>query len=374
MPEAKRFNSITEIKRDEWNRCFAGELETYDYFLSLERSHIKGFTHCYYAIMEGETLLAGLPAFFTDYDLATTADGTIKKILASIKRLLPSLVTLKLACIGSTATESCPVAMHPSLTTEKKQEHFSQLLHFFKDDAQAHNTKLLAFKDLSKPSKALYGDILTAHRFHCVAGMPTAVSPINFTSIDDYLSRLSSATRKDMRRKLKKQRDIRIDYRRNVDDIIDDIYAMYLETKCRSDLQFEELTPDYFREVLACTGEGGLCCVYFAGDKLIGANIMLLNEERLLDKFFCMRTDEGHAYNLYFVSWFSNLQYCLDKGLKIYQSGQAGYETKLRLGSVLEENWMYFHHRNRFADRLLKLVSPLLAFDIPEVKLSDKPS
>jgi len=114
--------------------------------------------------------------------------------------------------------------------------------------------------------------------------------------------------------------------------------------------------------------ERGVCAIYFAGNKPIGANVMLIDNERLLDKFFCMRGEEGRHYNLYFLSWFANIQLCIDKGLKIYQSGQAGYETKLKLGSQLVDNWIYFRHRNRFVQALLKLMAPLLAFTPPEVK------
>jgi len=363
MPEARRFDTIAAIARQEWNRCFPSELEDYDYYLAVERSHIAGFSYAYYTVMEGETLLAAIPAFFTAYDLATTADGWVKKILLSIQRIFPSLLTLKLACLGSFATETCAIAMHPSCDEARKRELFAQLLAFFEEDTKARGIHLLALKDINAANKHLFADPIATHGFHGVPGMPTAISRIDFKSIDAYLASLSGATRKDMRRKLRKQNEVRVEYRRNIDDIIDEIYAMYVETKGRSDLQFEELTPDYFREVLSLGG--GLCALYYAGDTPIGANLMLVNEERLLDKFFCMRTQSGQDYNLYFVSWFSNLQFCLDKDLKIYQSGQAGYETKLRLGSALLENWMYFRHRNRMLDRLLKLASPLLVFDVP---------
>ena len=364
MPEAKRFNTITDISRDEWNRCFPNELEDYDYLLALERSHIPGFTLCIYALMDGETLLAGFHAFFTDYDLATTADGGVRSLLLGIKRVFPRLLTLKLGCIGSFATETCQIAMNPNSTLEQKQGWFRQLMDCFMQDCSIHRTKLLAFKDINNANKELFGGILQDTGFHCVAGMPTAVSAINFSTIDDYFLQLSSGTRKDMRRKLKKQGELHIETTRDIEPYIEEIYAMYLETRSRSDLQFEELTREYFREM--AQSPHGVCTLYFHENKLIGCNVMLAGHGRLLDKFFCMHSVEGQGHNLYFVSWFANMHYCLDNNLKTYQSGQAGYETKLRLGSCMEDNWMYFHHRNRLVNCLLKMVSPLLAFDVPE--------
>ncbi len=357
MAEARRVETIAAIAREEWNSCFPHCLEDYDYCLAVERAVVPGFTFCYYTLTEGDTLLAAFPAFYTKYDLATTADGTIKKILTVLR------AKLNLACIGSFATETCLIAFHPDATPDQKRAWFAGLLAFFKRDARAHRTGLLAFKDVSDANKTIAHEILAAHGFTCVAGMPTAVSPVTFKTIDDYIATLSANARKDIRRKIKKNPGIEITHTRDIEPYLDDIYSMYLETKSRSDLQFEELTRDYFRNV--AQSRNGICSLYILNGKLIACNVMLEGHSRLLDKFFCMRELEGQEHNLYFISWIANLQYCLDKAYTTYQSGQAGYETKLRLGSQLENNWMYFHHRNALVNALLKLAAPLMAFDVP---------
>ena len=87
---------------------------------------------------------------------------------------------------------------------------------------------------------------------------------------------------------------------------------------------------------------------------------MLKDEASLLDKFFCSG-DEARAYNLYFVSWFENLRYCLAHGYRTYRSGQASYTIKRRLKSRFEPNTMYFRHRRPWMNALLQRVVPLLA-------------
>jgi hypothetical protein len=72
---------------------------------------------------------------------------------------------------------------------------------------------------------------------------------------------------------------------------------------------------------------------------------------------------EGRKYNLYYLSWFNNLHYCLEEGIGRYQSGQAYYENKLKLGSKLTANTMHFKHRSFAVQRLLRLLAPLLSFD-----------
>ena len=146
-------------------------------------------------------------------------------------------------------------------------------------------------------------------------------------------------------------------------EFLPEVMALYRDTRNRSELQFEELTSAYFQGVLDRMSGRSFCAFYFVGSKLLAANLILHDERVAIDKFFCMYGDKGRPYNLYFLSWFTNLRYCLDNGLSRYQSGQANYENKLRLGSKLTANAMYFRHRNPLLQGLLRLVSPLFAAD-----------
>jgi predicted N-acyltransferase len=193
--------------------------------------------------------------------------------------------------------------------------------------------------------------------------MPSAELTIDFADLDGYLARLSHATRRDMRRKLKSLAELRIEVVHDLAGLEPRIAELYRQTRARSDLQFEDLTAAYFTGVLARMGERALCVLYWAGDDLVGFNLLLQDGTTLLDKFFCMETERGPGLNLYFVSWFTNVRLCLERGLGRYQSGQAGYETKLRLGSRLVGADMYFHHRRPLVNRALQWAAPLLADD-----------
>lgn len=64
------------------------------------------------------------------------------------------------------------------------------------------------------------------------------------------------------------------------------------------------------------------------------------------------------------LSWFQNLELCLKDGLTRYQSGQAAYVNKLRLGSTLLQTSMYFRHRNPVVNGVLRIVAPLFSADL----------
>lgn len=350
--------SIEQIGRDRWNALYPAHLERYEYLLAVERSGMKDFGWRYVVAQHQEHLIAAVPAFLTDYSLDTTLPGVGRRFVAGLRRIRPRALKLRLACMGSPCTETIGAGFLPELDVVGRRVILEGMLRAFESEARANDCALLGLKDVPIAQQEIWKDAARASGFRQLPGMPSASLDVNFTSIDQYLKSLSAGARRDMRRKLRARSQIRIERRHNIDDVLDEVVALYAQTRCRAELQFEELTPEYFRGVLAQV-PGASCALYFVHDRLLAANLLIENRQVLLDKFFCMNAEAGRAFNLYFLSWFANVEYCLQRGLHRYLSGQAGYANKLRLGSELGRTWLYFRHRNAFINAALQVVAPL---------------
>lgn len=363
--QVRVLHSLSEVNAQDWNACFANELENYEYLYAVEQAAIKGFAWRYVVAQSHGRMIAAMPAFLTDYALDTTLDdGTLRRTIRRIRKWFPHFLTMKLACLGSPETECGLVGFHPDVLDVDKTPLLAQLIDGFEQHAKLSGCALLGIKDVPAQHKHLWER--AAPTYCALPGMATAHLDIDFAHVDDYLARLSYQSRKDMRRKLKAAHNIRIEPHTNIDDVLPQVLALYHDTKARSEFQFEELTENYFRGVLAGMPGRSLCTLYWHDDRLLAANLMLKDAHTLLDKFFCMDGVRGRAHNLYFVSWFHNLQFCLDHGISRYQSGQACLENKLRLKSQLNPNWMLFRHRNPVIGRVLRLIAPLLAMNEEE--------
>ncbi len=363
MLEVKIFDTLRQINRDSWNLCFTNEVENYDYLLATEEAGIKGFKWRYVTIWRDDMLIAAMPAFLSDYDLDTTLQGVGKKITNTIRSAFPKLLTLKLACLGSPCTEAGVIGFNANISENEKPELIKAILLEFEKYAAQQKCKLIGIKDIPKPSLPIWKPGFEAYKYADLPSLPTAHLDINFANTEEYIVRLSYKMRKNMRQKLKSLEAVRVVNTNNIDALLPEIMALYNDTRGRSEWQFEELTKEYFTNVLANMHSNAFCTLYYVEDKLLAANLLIRNEEVLVDKFFCMNSEIGRDYNLYFLSWFNNINYCLQHGIKRYQSGQAYYENKVRLGSQLTPNFMYFKHRNILAQGVLKLVAPLLAAD-----------
>jgi hypothetical protein len=401
--------SIAEVGRDAWDACFPSELEAYDYLAAIEHARLDGFEFRYASVSEGGRVLACMPAFHTMYSLATTLDpGSVKRAIEGVQKRVPKFMRLKLGCLGSPETECGLVGFHPSVPETRKADLLDALVTAFEADAKASGCYLLAVKD-APASDPLWDGIAARHRYTPMPGMATAHLDIDFKTTDEYLARFSASARKDMRRKLRSLANLRIEHRHSIDDVLEEVYALYLQTMQRADLHLNTLPKAYFTNVLAEMGERALITLYYTRDgaasqpaavgsvvepaagsmnangerkggdnngggdsnlpgkgPLIAANLHLVDETRLLDKFFVMDGEAGPAHNLYFVSWFVNLQYCLDRGIPHYQSGQACYDVKLRLKSYLKTNRLLFKHVKPGVNRIFRAAAPLFALDDTE--------
>lgn len=363
MPEARVLRSIGEVGREAWDACFLGALEGHDYLAAVEAAGLSGFDWRYAVVEEDGRIVAAAPGFFTDYSLDTTLTDLGRRLVAATRKLAPRAFTVRMACLGSPCTEDVGLGFAPDLAPERRAEALHALLQAFEAAAAQAGCWLLAIKDAPEADRAVWSQATRAIGYQPTPGMPTAVLPIDFADLDGYLAKLSHATRKDMRRKLKSLAGLRVEVVGDLAGLEPRILDLYRQTRERSDLQFEDLTAAYFTGVLERMGDRALCVLYWSGEELIGFNLLLQDGETLLDKFFCMESARGPALNLYFVSWFTNVRLCLERGLKRYQSGQAAYENKLRLGSRLIGADMYFRHRRPLVNRALQWAAPLLADD-----------
>ncbi len=357
--------SVQAIAPADWDACFPGDPEGWAYHRAVEDAGLPGFAVLAFEVRRDGRVVLVAPAFTTEYRLDTTVQGTLKRLLAPFTGLL----TLRLLCLGSHAADKCHLGFAPGLGEQARAEALDTLLAGMDAFAAAHGIGLLAVKDLaeSDATEAVLAGFKAAG-FACQPSLPNAVLALPFADEESYLASLSKATRKDIRRKLKSEAGLRIELRRGAEalDRIDAMLELYERQRARSGVdfeQFEQLNPAYFRNVLTGMGAAALVFFYWAGAELVGFNLCLAGEARFIDKFIGLREPQARAFDLYVVSWMTNLRYCLEHRIPLMQTGQTAYAMKRRLGSALPPNWLLFRHRWRLFDRLLRLLGPLLAPD-----------
>ena len=347
-------STIEAFSAEEWNRLFPGEIEDWSYYRATERAHLEGFEWLYFGVRVDGRLRAAVPAFVTDYRLDTTLDGTLRRVVGALAQAVPTLLRPRMLALGSPVAETMHAGFSPDAESVERRRLFDCILDSAEAQAARHRAQLFAVKDAGDALKTLWEDCLRARGMRRQPGLATATLRLPYASIDEYLASLGRATRKDLRRKLRARAALRIEWRRDLAGVREHAMRLYRDTLARADMALEELTPAFFDNVLADLGERASCVCYWRGDELVAFNLVLRDGQRLIDKYIGMDYACARELNLYYVSWMENVRYAIEHGIGLYQSGQGLPDEKLRLGSTLTGNDLWYRHRVGWIDGTMK--------------------
>ncbi|MBS1189249.1 MAG: family N-acetyltransferase [Rhodocyclaceae bacterium] len=308
---------------------------------------------------------AGMPGFFADFDLLTTADGDTLDLVNSLpgSRWLRRLLNWRTCFFGTTASEYAPLpasvapeALPPALL-----------------EAWSKRSRLLIVKDIPDDSPLLpaadrqYAAAFVAacveRGFILVEGQALAYVPIDFACPEDYLARLSPGRRKDIRRKLRARERLQLKVLPTGCEALRDpdflavLYDLYREVYAQSEIHFDLLTPDFFRAILQDGNLDGHLFLYYGDGELIGFNLCFVHDGMLIDKYVGFRYPAARQHNLYFVSWMENLAFARERGLSHYVAGWTDPEIKAYLGARFTFTRHAVYVRNPLLRSLLKRIS-----------------
>ena len=296
----------------------------------------------------------GAPAFLADFDLLTTADARLRRLIARLplSGYWSRLLRPRTCFIGTTVSEYAllPRAPAPDALVASLMRQY----------ARAH--PWLIVKDIPQRSPLLDADAnafadALAHACQgagwvLLQGQALAYVPVDFASTDEYLARLSSGRRRDIRRKLRARSELQVEALPTGDPgfadaaLLEEFYALYLAVYAQSEIHFDRLSPEFFRAMLRDGDSGGVVFVYRHDGRMIGYNICFVAHGNLLDKYVGFRYPQARQYNLYFVSWMHNLDYACAHGLRHYIAGWTDPEIKAYLGASFTFTRHAVHVRN----------------------------
>lgn len=280
----------------------------------------------------------GAPLFEAPFDLLTTADPDLRRRIDALpfQRRLRRRLTWRTTFAGTTVSEyalfdpmSDPVAVARAWARDLARRH---ALFIVKD--LALDSPLTSASD--RAWTARFVDAAKEAGYLIVEGQALAYVPIDFASVDEYLSRLSASRRKNLRRKLRSRERLQVDTIPTgeafaADATVDAFHALFENVHAQSDVHFDEPGRDFFAAALR--HPGGVVFTYRQGGTLIGWNLCYEHEGRLLDKYVGFAYPAARDADLYFVSWFVNLEYALARRLTHYVAGWTDPAVKASLGA-----------------------------------------
>lgn len=354
-------DSVTKVKKDDWDSIFGDIPEGYQFYKTLEESGLEDFAFYYIVLYQDNKVILIAPLFVTDFNLDIAAEGGIEKVIQGIRKyIFPKFLIFKTLFCGSPFGENGILGLKKD--KGKKNALLNELIKIMHELCREKNINLILFKDFLKEDTLLL-DSLLSRGFLKVKSFPSVITELNFPSFDGYLRSLSYSTRKSLRKKIKRaysSADIKVRIRENIDDIASEVFRLYENTYHSSATKFERLTEEFFIKAGKNLTPHCKFFLYYVNGKLSAFNLCLVYKDLFIDKFIGLDYDISKKYNLYFVSWCFNVERCLKNSIRFYQTGQTDYNPKLKLGGKLIPLYAYLRHRNRVFNLILKLLAVFL--------------
>lgn len=337
-------SSILDIPRAQWEAIWPYPAEGYNFYLSQEKSKLPGCTFAYITLYQGDTLVLIAPIFKAAFSMHLAAEGLLRDAIKKVQEFWSRFLVFKTIFCGGMVAEKVVIAIHPD--HQSNPQLYAAFDNALMQEAHAFGASMIILKDI------MDDDIqglrpLAKHGYAKSPGLPMANLPIHYKDQDDYLAHLSAETRKNIRRKIKeadKRGGFEVQTVNNIDAIIDDIYALYLNVYNKSEYtspaDFGLLTKEFFLSFCTYMPEETIYFLYWIttenGKKLIGFNFCLDRGDSLMDKFIGMDYDYSYDYNLYFLSLLSNVKWCIENNKKFYALNQGSYEVKKKFGAEMQ--------------------------------------
>jgi hypothetical protein len=310
---------------------------------------------------EALELEGGVPAFVTDFDLLTTMESVERRRIESLPLASRwrDWLRARTCFVGATVTEYAllPRNCAPKAFIDKLLQGAAQYPFVIIKDLPTE--AVLVGKPDYLYSQAV-AQAASEAGFLLLEGQALAYVPIDFSTFGEYLDRMPRQRRKEFRRKSRSALRLEIEELASGDPrfrdaaLLERCYALYRNVYDQSDIHFDLLSPEFFAAVLRNASNNGVLFTYRANGELIGFNLCFVQRGQLIDKYVGFAYPQARDYDLYYVSWFRNLRYALEKNLRCYIAGWTDPEVKRRLGAKFTLTQHAVYVRNPLLRQMLR--------------------
>lgn len=344
-------HTIKDIPVSGWEDLFGKEsIEGYGYHKTLEESGLKEFSFGYLLGKRNGVLTAIIPFFCMEFSFDTLIRPPFHKLSLMFKPFLKC----KLLFIGTPTTEELSLGISKNEDLDYFLDNALKKLYEFSKSERING---ILFYNLPEKDENISG-YLRKNNFIKMRSLPSTVIEINTDSLDNYINNLSKNTRKDLKRKLKKsQKLVRLvtELREDISDVYQEIYKLYLNNFLDSEVHFEVLTAEFFRDISKNMRGVAKYFITYDEKKIVAFNLCLVKGNTCIDKFIGLDLNVAHKYHLYFTTFCHNIDWCIKNGLRFYQTGTTDYYPKLRLGAKLIPLYIYGRMFNPLLNLIIRL-------------------
>ncbi len=348
--EVVRLNEVRDL--EAWKQAFASKAKDYRFYEIAEETLQPGFDHRYLILKDQAGAIRAIqPIFFVQQNLIEGVPA-LRAPVEFVRKFFPRFLTMRVLMVGNAGGAG-------DLADGDEKWIARALSETLPVYARREKASLIAFKDF--PTK--YRDSLGLMNFTRVPSMPMTQLSLRFKDFDEYFSRLSKATRKDLRRKFRRAEKLpalELEVVTDITPYVDEILPLYLQVHERSPMKFETLTRNYFRSLGQRMPDRVRFFLWRQNGKIVAFSLALVHNGAIYDDYLGMDYEVALDLHLYFLTFRDIITWAIANGLTSYRSSPLNYEPKLHLDCELLPLDLYVMHTSKFLNAFFRRILPLL--------------
>ncbi len=347
------FERARDVPMEFWERGFSETWKDFQYYDLIEQTMRCGFEYRYLlAFDENDRPIALQPLLLSHQDLAISAGAKAARLVAKLRTHWPRFLKSRVALAG------CLVGDGKMGAVKADEGAVPLVAEAIEKYAASIGIRLVGFKDFPAGTRSAFSSLNQAG-YARITGFPPLILDLNFASFEEYATKqLSRATRKNLRRKFRAADGaspaITFEVWTDADQIIDEIYPLYLGVAETSAIQFEIFTREYFLGAGRSAPGKFRYFIWRQGSRAVAFSFCTIWDGTLYDNDIGLDYSVAYELNLYYVTFRDLLNWALANGLRRYASAPFNYDPKLRLRLQPQSVDVYVKHTSLWFNPLIK--------------------
>jgi predicted N-acyltransferase len=352
--QVKVSRKIEEIPRKDWDSVFPAVLESHAFFKTLDESNFEQFSFYYLSIYDHNNIIGVAPCFLMEFSLDLGVKGWVRVLYGFLKKIFPKIFKMKVLFCG------LPMGQGRLGIKGDTIKVINTICNSLEEIAAQEKAPMIFFKDFDSTYEERLS-VLRKKGFTRMNSLPLTEMPINFNSFDEYIKKLSSATRYDIRRKFRKiegKIKINLEIKNELNrEELEAVHALYRQAVDKHEVNLENVPAEFFSNISKNMPQETRFFLWRDNEKLVSFAFCLVSGGVFMDYYFGMDYAVAYDYNLYIWRFRDMMNWCIENKMKKYNMGQTGYEPKKRLDFEFIPLYLYGRHRNRIVNIFFGILS-----------------
>lgn len=336
------------------------------YLKAVEESGVIECEYKYFEFYERGQLICSMFGYVIINDAALFYGETFKKIISAVRRIIPGFLTAKTLEIGTPVSVGITVSISPQVN----REQIFSIIELLKRYSRQNQIKAILIRDF-REGKTSLESVLSKSGFKCIPNLADSLLKIEWGSFEEYLASLKSRYRQHARMRMRKKETagIRTALLNSRDGLInaEDYARLFRNVADRSEeYEREFIGEQYHTAMFDNLKDHNYWLQYFKDDELAAFAHFIVYKENMIIQYVGMDYEISREALLYFNSFYDQIKFAIDNGIKSIEAGITTYRTKSELGFSIYPQRMYVWYNNPLLRPFIGLV-----FKATEHRLDD---